>query len=331
MAEAAIDPELAAALDRLPESERSVEYYDFDQLDRTRAFEAAMSPGLSRSEAEARGVRIEDIPLNRDAVGPKRIRLYRTVVGAEPAPAARPALPALLWIHGGGMVSGAPEQDDAHMTAYVRALGIVIASVDYRLAPEHPHPAPVDDCFAAFGWLVDHAADLGVDPDRIAVGGSSAGGGLAAGLALMARDAGGPVPMFQLLVHPMLDDRTAHHSVPDVPDLGVWDRAMNVKAWDALLPGQRASASVSPYAAPARAVNLAGLPAAYLDVGSVDLFVAEDIDYAHRLEAAGVEVELRVHAGAYHGFDDIAPDAALSRSAELFRIDALRRAFGADD
>lgn len=195
--------------------------------------------------------------------------------------------------------------------------------VDYRVAPEFPHPTPVEDCHAALGWLAEHAAELGVDDNRIAVMGDSAGGGLAAGVALLARARGGPRIAQQLLIYPMLDDRT---TIPDprlVPFL-TWTYDDNVTGWMALLGDNAGTEDVPPAAAPARESDLRGLPTSYLEVGELDVFRHEVISYADRLAEAGVSVELHVYPGAPHASDALAPNAESSRRAIGDRVRRLR-------
>ena len=234
--------------------------------------------------------------------------------------------PAALYLHGGGMICGSVDIYEPVVASYVAAAGTPMLSVEYRLAPEHPHPTPVEDCYAALEWLAGHAAHLGVDPARIAVMGDSAGGGLAAGVALMARDRGGPPLRRQILVYPMLDDRT---TAPDahIAPFATWTYDDNVTGWAALL-GPHAgedglAAEGLAYAAPARAAELGGLPAAYIEVGDLDVFRAEDVAYADRLAAAGVPAELHVHAGVPHAFEVFAPASAVAQRAMADRIRVL--------
>ncbi len=232
-----------------------------------------------------------------------RVKLYRPAVLTAPAP-------ALLWMHGGGYVMGAPEQDDRTCLAVADRLGMTVASVDYRLAPEHPFPAALDDARATLSWLVANASGLSVDPGRIAVGGASAGGGLAAALAQRAVDEGVP-PAFQLLVYPMLDDRTVLTGrVPT--DLRVWTPGSNRFGWTSYL-GRPPGGDTPAYAVPARRPDLAGLPPAWIGVGTEDLFHDEAVAYATRLRAAGVPCELTVVEGAFHGFDAAFPGKPVSR------------------
>jgi acetyl esterase/lipase len=200
--------------------------------------------------------------------------------------------------------------------------------VDYRIAPEHPHPTPVEDCYAALRWLAEGAATLGVDPARIGVMGDSAGGGLAAGVCLLARDRGGPPVAAQLLIYPMLDDRT-HTPDPALLPFLTWSYDDNITGWAALL-GDKAridgagTGAVSPYAAPARATDLTGLPDTYIDVGDLDIFRDEDITYARRLSDAGVPTELHLHPGCPHAFEALARRADVSQRAIGDRVRRLR-------
>jgi acetyl esterase/lipase len=207
----------------------------------------------------------------------------------------------------------------------VRVGQCVVASVEYRLAPEHPFPAPVEDCYAALKWLSARSAELGVNRSRIAVGGASAGGGLAAGLALLTRDRAEVEVTFQLLIYPMIDDRNVAPASETVPDTFVWTRENNRMGWRAYLGREPGGADVSPYAAAARATDLTGLPPAYIPVGDLDLFLDENITYAQRLLAAGVPTELHVYPGAFHGFNGFVPSAEISRRFNADRDSALKR------
>jgi acetyl esterase/lipase len=237
------------------------------------------------------------------------VRLYRP-------PAATTAGPALLWIHGGGYVIGHPGQDDDLCRRYARSLNATVVSVDYRLAPEHPYPAALEDCYAALTWMTRLPS---VDADRIAIGGASAGGGLAASLALMTRDRGEIAPAAQLLVYPMLDDRNVGRDRPN-PALRLWNRSSNKFGWSAYLGDAEPEVAV-----PARRTDLSGLPPAWIGVGTLDLFHDEDLAYAQRLADAGVSCEVEVVKGAFHGFDGIVPKAQVSRSFFDSQCAMLRR------
>ncbi|WP_433718062.1 alpha/beta hydrolase [Actinoplanes sp. CA-051413] len=231
-------------------------------------------------------------------------------------------LPGIYFIHGGGMILGNIAGEDPTATLLCDEVGAVVVSVEYRLAPENPHPAPAEDCYAGLVWTAAHADELGIDPDRLALYGGSAGGGLAIATALMARDRGGPALRFMMPIYPMVDDRNETASSHEITDIGIWDRAGNIEAWAWYLGGKEADQ----YAAPARAEDLTGLPPAFIDVGTVDMFRDEDIAFAQRLMAAGVPTELHVHPGSYHAAETFAADAALSRRTWALRTDALRRA-----
>jgi acetyl esterase/lipase len=201
-------------------------------------------------------------------------------------------------------------------------------SVAYRLAPETHHPGPVDDCYAGLQWLATHAAEVGVDQERVVLAGASSGAGLAAATVLLARDRGGPSVHGQLLSSPMLDDRSDSISARQMTGLGPWDRASNQFAWGALLGAGSDGADVSPYAAPARARDLSHLPPTFIDAGSAEIFRDEAVAYASRIWAAGGDTELHVWPGGYHRFDYLAPSAVLSREARAARVAWLRRQLG---
>jgi acetyl esterase/lipase len=232
---------------------------------------------------------------------------------------------ALLWIHGGGMVMGTAAQDDAICRRFTEELGIIVASVDYRLAPEHPFPVPLHDCYDALLWL---AGRRDVDSSRIAVGGASAGGGLAAALALLAHQRGEVGLAMQLLAYPMLDDRTA--TLPDVNDRSrrLWNNKANRFGWQSYLGHAPGLGEVDGLAAPARYDDLSGLPPAWMGVGTLDLFYEEDVAYAHRLRAAGVDCELDVVPGAFHGFDVVRPKSGVAQSFRSSQLAALAAALG---
>ncbi|MCB9794659.1 MAG: alpha/beta hydrolase [Alphaproteobacteria bacterium] len=228
--------------------------------------------------------------------------------------------PTLFWIHGGGLILGDARQDGPFLQRVQRELGVNVVSAQHRLAVEHPFPAPLDDCLSAYRWLLQQPW---VDPAAILLGGQSAGGGLAAALAQRLRDLGEPLPRLQLLIYPMLDDRSSERPSPEARWLRVWDRRSNRYGWDSYLRGQDRAAP-PPHAVPARTEDLAGLPPAWIGVGTLDLFHDEDLDYARRLEAAGVPVQLELVAGAFHGFDAVVKEAPVSRAFVAAQLAALR-------
>lgn len=224
-----------------------------------------------------------------------------------------PATAALYWIHGGGLVLGEAAMNDGECARIAELCGVVVGSVEYRLAPEHPYPAPINDCMAGLQGFAGAADELHIDPERIVIGGASAGGGLAASLALRARDEGGPAIAAQLLVYPMLDDRNTTPSSHAVTDFRVWNRAANQAGWAAYLGDAVGTDGVSPHAAAARATDLSGLPPAYINVGTLDMFHDEDVAYALALNRAGVDVELHTYPGAFHGSNGFVADSELSK------------------
>jgi acetyl esterase/lipase len=234
-------------------------------------------------------------------------------------------VPGLLWIHGGGYILGTADADDIQVKSFVAEVGCAAVSVDYRLAPETSHPGPVEDCYAALKWFYQNADELGVDTTRLAIGGASAGGGLAAGLGVLTRDRAEIPLAFQLLIYPMLDDRTVTNSA-DHAYVGefIWTKESNFFGWTALLGQEPGGEDVSPYAAAARATDLAGLPATYLTVGSLDLFLEEDLEYARRLIRGGVPTELHVYPGGFHGFNMV-PTAGISQAFERDILAALKK------
>jgi acetyl esterase/lipase len=234
-------------------------------------------------------------------------------------------LGGVYHIHGGGMIIGDNRLGITGMLDWAEEFGLVVVSVEYRLAPETPHPGPVNDCFAGLLWTAEHADELGFDPSRLLVAGGSAGGGLAAAVALMARDKGGPELVGQMLSCPMLDDRNDTPSSKQMAGLGVWDRNANDTGWTALLGPARGGPDVSPYAAPARETDLSHLPPAFIDVGSAETFRDEDVAYATRIWQAGGQAELHVWPGGFHGFDGMVPQASLSQDAKAARLRWLHR------
>jgi acetyl esterase/lipase len=236
---------------------------------------------------------------------------------------------AIYHAHGGGMIVGDNRFGLVEVLDLAAPMGMAVVSVDYRLAPESPHPGPVEDCYAGLAWTSTHADELNIDPGRIVIGGASAGGGLAAAVTLMSRDRYGPAIRAQLLMSPMLDDRNDSASARQMRGSGIWDSSSNETGWNALLGDDvRGGPDVSPYAAPARATDLAGLPPAFIDVGSAETFRDEDVAYASRIWQRGGRAELHVWPGGFHGFDVVAPHAAISQDAVAARRAWLRRQLG---
>ncbi len=231
---------------------------------------------------------------------------------------------ALLWIHGGGFVLGNARADTEFLQPILRALNIVVVSVEYRLAPQHPYPQPFDDCFVALLWMHDHADELGIDARRIAIGGGSAGAGLAAALVQRAHDEGRVKPVFQVLMYPMIDDRTTLKSETNGRGKLIWTPELNLFGWKSYLGQTPHLEDDRPYAAAARRKDLGGLPPAWIGVGDLDLFYDEDVEYCRGLQAAGGSCKLDVVLNAYHGFNLLAKKAPGSTAFNERMIDALR-------
>lgn len=301
--------ELAGMLELMPTARFSSE-----SLKAIREARVALPPAT-----ETAGVTVSERAIPGPAGAPDvRVLVYAPIEAASPRP-------AILHIHGGGYVVGNPEMGDAGNRALAEQHGCVVVSVDYRLAPDTPHPGPVEDCYAALKWLHASATELGVDASRLALKGESAGGGLAAALSLLARDRGEIPVAFQVLVYPMIDDRSPAEPHPYVGEF-IWTRDSNHFGWSSLLGHEPGIDGVSPYAAAARAEDLAGLPATFIATGALDLFLEENLEFARRLTRAGVSTELHVYPGAYHGFQ-MAGDSRIARRAEADIREALEDAF----
>jgi acetyl esterase/lipase len=307
-----VDPEIKTVIAGFPQLDFSRE-----TLAETRQTMAAYLPRPDPSVAPGVAMNERHIPGPAGAP-PIRALFYRPVEVAAP-------VPALLHLHGGAYVLGQPEMNDAVNRVRAEQLHCAVLSVDYRLAPETPHPGAVTDAYAALCWLRSNATELGVDPRRIAVIGESAGGGLAAALALYARDKAGPEICFQMLLYPMLDDRVGSTDEPH-PYAGefIFRREDGRKAWGYYLGHTPGLAETDPYAAPARAHDLSGLPPTFVSVGQLDLFVDENIEYVRRLIRAGVLAELHVYPGAPHGPESV-PSSKIARRFIAEYMDALRR------
>ena len=305
-----IHPELATMARVLP---RGLSPRSMRLVRRLEALQVRAAPMVQRWSRRAGRDPVEVVEL-----GAASVRVHRpSTPGKHPAP-------GLVWIHGGGYVIGTAAQDDDLCRRIADELGAVVASVEYRRAPEHPYPAPVEDCHDALVWLADQD---GVDRDRIAIGGASAGGGLAASLAFMARDRQQVQPVLQLLVYPMLDDRTVLRTDVDERGFRLWNNSSNELGWWAYLGVPPGSDLVPADAVPARRDDLAGLAPAWIGVGTLDLFHDEDLAYAAALRDAGVSCELDVVEGVFHAFDRLAPKASVTRSFMRSQLDALTAAF----
>ncbi|QNG38818.1 alpha/beta hydrolase [Geodermatophilaceae bacterium NBWT11] len=309
-----VDPEIADPLDSFPPFDLTAESLPavrrgMAALQAGRPDPRELFPAVLRTEERVRGVDGgPDVP----------VRLYRTGTSATPTA-------GLVWFHGGGFVMGTAADDDLMCSRLAAETGAVVVSVDYRLAPETVAPGPVMDGYAALAWLAGHAEQLGVHPARLAVGGASAGGGVAAAVAVLARDRGEIPLALQLLVYPMLDDRTAS-SIEPPAHAGefVWTARDNRFGWAALLGRPPGGPDTSPYAAAARAPDVTGLPPTFLAVGALDLFLEEDVEFARRLIRAGVPTELHVYPGCYHGFTMV-PTARVSTAHDRNVLAALSR------
>ena len=311
-----VDPELLPALEAMPE----LDIWADLGVTRKMAFERSaflasqQAPIMSVSSVDYQVVQVDD-----DDVP---VRVYRPAnVGEQ--------LPALLWIHGGGFCFGSLDADDYSVKRMVEAIGCVVVSVDYRLAPEFPFPTPLNDCYAALCWTFEQADQLAIDRERIGIAGISAGGGLAAGLALLARDKGEVNVVFQGLLCPMIDHNSDRPSSHMITDKRIWNRHSNLQGWMHYLgrdfTSEEQTVAASKYAAPSHASNLHGLPPAYIGVGSVDLFVDENKDYAERLQACGVDAQLAIFPGGYHAFEFYVPDAQISRTARATHYEAIKQ------
>jgi acetyl esterase/lipase len=312
-----LDPEIAVALGFLP----NMMPHDTDLVEIRAGVDALFGAMAAQLPPPDSRVRRTDRPIPGASGSPDvLIRVYQLA-----APRAEPA-PGFLWIHGGGFFLGSYQDDSLTCEQIVIETGAVVVTVDYRLAPEHAFPAAPEDCYAALQWLAS-TPELKIDPNRLAVGGASAGGCLAAAVALMARDRGGPKLCYQLLLIPVTDDRLNTTSSYEVIDQRVWNRNVAAKAWKAYLHGS--SGETSPYAAPARASDLSNLPPAYVHVEEQDLLRDEGIAYANRLMQAGVPTELHVYPGTFHGSFLFAPMAEVSQRAAREHLATLKRVLAA--
>jgi acetyl esterase len=311
-----IDPELQALVDQLPSIDLS------DPVAARAAFEALLA-AMRGEIPDVDTLSIEDRTVPGWEGDPDvSVRLYRPKETAGP-------VPGILLIHGGGFIIGSVEAEHAGAAMTAIATGALVASVEYRLAPEHPYPAGLHDCYSALKYVAEQAGELGIDPARIALSGASAGGGLAAGTALLARDLGGPAICFQMLHIPELDDRLETPSMRRFVDSPVWNQPLAVQSWHAYLGDLADADDVPSYAAPARAGDLTGLPPAYISTAENDPLRDEGMTYAMRLLQAGVSVELHQFPGTFHG-SALVTTAAVSKRAQRESMVVLRRALALD-
>lgn len=311
-----MDPGIKAALEKMDIKPSP----EFPEIETWRGGVAAL--GLQVASVKSsfdEDVKIEDQFFQADEAS-IRLRIYQLKDKLTDGP-------GFYWMHGGGLMGGSPEQDDIQMKQIVAETGATVISVDYRLAPEYPFPIPLNDCYNGLMWVVKHHNRLRINLNRIAVGGASAGGGLAAALAIMVKRKGGPKLVHQSLTYPMLDDRNVTNSSFEITNLGLWDRPYNLFGWEAYLGSKHGRTYVPEFGAPSREQDLGGLPPAFISVGSLDLFRDEDLEYALHLMEAGVSTELHFYAGAVHGFDWHLPGGAMTVSFLSKRINALKIAF----
>lgn len=324
------DPELRAGLASFREVIEAIPL-TADSIAENRAHLASITQDLA-AQAARRAVSWEDRLIPGPAGAPdiavtiiRPLESQRGPAANARSPRLRAPAPAVMGIHGGGYVLGTRFFGTGELIALAETHGTVGVAVEYRLAPEHRAPAAAEDCYAALVWLAEHAAELGVDPARIVVSGASAGGGLAAAVAILARDRGGPALAGQLLNTPMIDDRNASVSSWQYVDVGAWDRSNNDVGWDAALGADRGTDRVDAVRAPARATDFTGLAPAFIEVGSAEVFRDETIAYASRIWEAGGQAELHVWSGAYHGFSGFSPESIAAQAANAARDSWWRR------
>lgn len=302
-----VHPDLQGMLDVFPPM-------DFDHLDDVReAMANSPTPPILND------IEVADQMIDGHDGNSLRIRIYKQKDETN-------TLPALLWIHGGGYVMGVPEGDDGLCQRFVKEAGCVVVSVDYRLAPEHPYPTPLEDCYSALKWLADNSEMLNIDKNRIGIAGASAGGGLTAALALLAKDRQGPSLIFQMPLYPMINDLNDSFSNKEITGNYVWNHSLNERGWSMYLGDLKDSGNIPYYAAPARATvtDLQGLPYTYTCVGQLDPFRDETLQYVTQLAEAGVDVEFHLYAGAYHGFESLNPHSDIANKTIQEYIDAAK-------
>ena len=306
-----IDPDLLAGLERLAQANGAFEVET--DLESVRRASEARDDALVAQLGVPEGTVQEILSITSRDGHIIDLRIYR------PEDAGKP-LPVFYWMHGGGYVMGSARQGDAFTSRAASELKMFAVSVEYRLAPETPYPGPLEDCYEGLAYLIRNARALNLDTDKIIIGGVSAGGGLCAGLGLQVRDRGAFSLLGQLLLYPMIDDRNVAEASDTLADTLVWTRAANLFGWQSYLGDLYGSEDIPIYAAPARAIDLSGLPTTYLPVGDLDLFLDENIAYAQKLTRSGIPTHFHVYPGAYHGFNAFAPEApaSVACNAEIF-------------
>lgn len=306
-----VNPELLGTLNAFPALSLEKEI-----LPQIREALATLTQPLEQTE-----VSIEEVAIQSYDNEEIKVRVYK------PTKEIEGKLPGFLWIHGGGYVLGTAEADDALCVNIVNNANCVVVSVDYRLAPEYPYPAPVEDCYSALCYLVNNADELGVDTDKIGVGGLSAGGGLTAGLTLLARDRQFPKVHIQFPLYPMIDDSNNTPSANEITEGMIWNQQLNDLGWKYYLGELHGTENIPAYAAPARATDYSNLPITYTFIGQLDPFRSETLTYVTKLAEAGVDVEFHLYPGAYHSFEGLNPHAKMAQYASNEFLNAIKNGF----
>ncbi|WP_444896813.1 alpha/beta hydrolase [Microbulbifer sp. SSSA005] len=310
-----LDPEFSRALGKFGDLLDTLAEAPIGDVDTRRKNGAVVTQALFQGRSFPSDVSFRDFTLKSSDQEEIQLRWYQK---EKSKPGS-----AILYIHGGGLICHDISRYDLVIAKYVAASGVPFLSVNYRKAPEFPYPIPIDDCYRAFIWLVQHSQELSIDPSRIGIMGDSAGGGLAAALTIVARDKKGPSLARQILLYPMLDDRTVTPD-PELLPFIIWTYEDNLTGWTAYLGNQVGSPTVSPHAAPARLQDAKGLPPAFIDVGELDIFRDEDMQYAQLLTDAGVSTELHVRPGVIHSWELFAPDIPVSQRALADRVRVIQ-------
>ncbi|WP_444905654.1 alpha/beta hydrolase [Microbulbifer sp. SSSA008] len=310
-----LDPDFSSALGKFGDLLDTLAEAPIGDVDTRRKNGAVVTQALFQGRSFPSDVSFRDFTLKSSDQEEIQLRWYQKE-NSKPGS-------AILYIHGGGLICHDISRYDLVIAKYVAASGVPFLSVNYRKAPEFPYPIPIDDCYRAFIWLVQHSQELSIDPTRIGIMGDSAGGGLAAALTIVARDKKGPSLARQILLYPMLDDRTVTPD-PELLPFIIWTYEDNLTGWTAYLGNQVGSPAVSPHAAPARLQDAKGLPPAFIDVGELDIFRDEDMQYAQLLTDAGVSTELHVRPGVIHSWELFAPDIPVSQRALADRVRVIQ-------